>query len=63
MRLHPAVPMLVPRLCKESCEVGGYNIEKDSRVVVNVWAIGRDPTVWENPNEFDPDRFIRKTWT
>jgi 4-hydroxyphenylacetaldehyde oxime monooxygenase len=28
-----------------------------TRIFVNVWAIGRDPTIWSNPEEFDPDRF------
>lgn len=61
MRLHPVAPMLVPRLAREDCKVAGYDVAKGTQVLVNVWTIGRDPTIWENPTEFCPDRFIGKS--
>ncbi|WCJ39406.1 Cytochrome P450 superfamily protein [Euphorbia peplus] len=60
MRLHPVAPMLVPRLCREDTKIGNYDIQKGTRALVNVWTIGRDPTIWENPDEFCPERFIGK---
>ena len=60
MRLHPVAPMLVPRFSREDIKISGYDIPKDTRVLVNVWTIGRDPILWENPNEFIPERFIGK---
>ncbi|XP_061342921.1 trimethyltridecatetraene synthase-like [Gastrolobium bilobum] len=60
MRLHPVAPMLVPRLAREDCNVDGYDIPKGTQVIVNFWTIGRDPEIWENPNEFQPERFIGK---
>ncbi|KAL9459951.1 hypothetical protein AB3S75_003200 [Citrus x aurantiifolia] len=60
MRLHPAATLLVPRLARENCKLDGYDIIKNSRVIINVWAIGRDPTIWEKPDEFCPERFIGK---
>ncbi|XP_058108613.1 trimethyltridecatetraene synthase-like [Magnolia sinica] len=58
MRMHPVAPMLVPRQCREDCTLNGYDIPAGTRVLVNVWTIGRDPTIWDTPNEFQPERFI-----
>ncbi|XAR49884.1 Flavonoid 3'-monooxygenase [Bertholletia excelsa] len=60
MRLHPVAPMLVPRLSREDTKVAGYDIPKGARILVNVWTIGRDPALWDNPDDFRPERFIGK---
>ncbi|KAJ4761910.1 cytochrome P450 family 71 polypeptide [Rhynchospora pubera] len=57
LRLHPPVPLLVPRQCRETCRILDYDIPKGSTVLVNVWATGRDPKYWEDPEEFKPERF------
>ncbi|KAK7313845.1 hypothetical protein VNO77_39047 [Canavalia gladiata] len=57
-RLHPPVPLLLPRKAEIDVEIGGYIIPKDAQVLVNAWVIGRDPTKWENPNVFLPERFL-----
>lgn len=58
LRLHPPVPFLVPRTPSESCTVGGYMVPKGARVMVNTWAIQRDPDCWAEPLEFRPERFL-----
>ncbi|XP_059655805.1 probable (S)-N-methylcoclaurine 3'-hydroxylase isozyme 2 [Cornus florida] len=61
LRLHPPAPLLLPHRAPDSCKVMNYTIPKNSQVVVNVWAIGRDPMVWEEPLKFKPERFLNTT--
>uniref|UniRef100_A0A803M8S6 Cytochrome P450 n=2 Tax=Chenopodium quinoa TaxID=63459 RepID=A0A803M8S6_CHEQI len=58
LRLHPAAPLLVPRKADSDVKLCGFTVPKDTQVLVNVWAIGRDPELWENPNSFEPERFM-----
>ncbi|KAJ3675456.1 hypothetical protein LUZ60_004498 [Juncus effusus] len=58
LRLHPPAPLLVPRQCQETCRISVYDIPEGTTVLVNIWAIGRDPKYWDNPEEFIPERFI-----
>nr|GLL45061.1 ribonuclease H [Ipomoea trifida] len=62
LRLHPTLPLLVPHCPTQTCLVGGYTVPKGSRVFVNVWAIHRDPSIWEYPSEFRPERFLDSKW-
>nr|AGC74041.1 flavonoid-3',5'-hydroxylase [Strelitzia reginae] len=57
-RKHPSTPLNLPRISTQACQVNGYYIPKNTKLLVNIWAIGRDPDVWENPLEFNPDRFM-----
>lgn len=57
-RLHPPVP-LVSRKCVTECVIENYVIPENTLTFINVWAIGRDPSLWESPLEFRPDRFLK----
>ncbi|TVU36926.1 hypothetical protein EJB05_18882, partial [Eragrostis curvula] len=57
LRLHPPLPLLLPRLCAEPCKIMGYDIPPGTTVLVNTWAIGRDEKSWTDATEFRPERF------
>ncbi|CAI0469552.1 unnamed protein product [Linum tenue] len=57
-RLHPPIPLLVPRRAIRDTKFMGYDIPKDTQVFVNAWSIGRDPDQWVDPWSFKPERFL-----
>ncbi|GMP50104.1 hypothetical protein CsSME_00016853 [Camellia sinensis var. sinensis] len=58
LRLHPPIPFLVPRKAIQDTNFTGYHIPKNTKVLINTWAIGRDPECWDDPMEFKPERFL-----
>ncbi|KAL2322312.1 hypothetical protein Fmac_026691 [Flemingia macrophylla] len=57
-RKHPSTPLNLPRVSTEACEVNGFYIPANTRLSVNIWAIGRDSQVWDQPLEYKPERFL-----
>ena len=56
LRLYPGTPVLI-REASQDCTIGDYKFEKQSSVLVPVYAIHRDPTQWPEPDKFIPERF------
>ncbi|KAB5574462.1 hypothetical protein DKX38_001656 [Salix brachista] len=65
LRLYRVGPLLVPLLASADCTIGGYDVPvmavrvfpAGTTLVVNAWAIHIDPTLWEDPTSFKPQRF------
>ena len=58
LRLHIPIPLLIPRESTQYTNVFGYDITSGTRVMINAWGISRDPSLWKNPEELRPDRFL-----
>ncbi|XBI87146.1 hypothetical protein VPH35_025278 [Triticum aestivum] len=58
LRLHPAVPLIPREVAVDGVSLGGFPVPIGMGVVVNLWAIGRDPTVWPQSDKFMPERFL-----
>lgn len=58
LRLHPVVPFAA-HSAVEACSVMGYEIPVNTRVMINLWAIGKNPKSWgEDAQCFKPERFL-----
>lgn len=58
LRLHPPLPLLLPHESTQDDVVMGYDVPAGTQALINFWAIGRDPKIWEEPEEFRPERFL-----
>ncbi|BAT01038.1 Os07g0291750, partial [Oryza sativa Japonica Group] len=59
-RLHPPGTLLIPRHTMKTCTIGGYSVPSKRRIYVNVWAMWRDPNIWDNLEQFYLERFEDK---
>ncbi|XP_070190208.1 cytochrome P450 2D4-like [Littorina saxatilis] len=58
LRLGVVAPTAIPHKTLCDTSVGGYDIPKDTMVIVNQWAILHDPDKWDQPEHFRPRRFL-----
>ncbi|KAK6795068.1 hypothetical protein RDI58_008521 [Solanum bulbocastanum] len=57
-RLHPPVPLLIPRESMEEVKLLGYHIPAKTQVIINAWTIGRDLFSWDDPEDYQQDKFL-----
>ncbi|CAF2055029.1 unnamed protein product [Brassica napus] len=57
LRLHPHSPILV-RTATGGCKIGEFYIPQNTTMIINSYAVMRDPDSWEEPDEFQPERFM-----
>ncbi|XP_024992916.1 cytochrome P450 78A9-like [Cynara cardunculus var. scolymus] len=59
LRLHPPGPLLSwARLAITDTTIDGHDVGAGTMAMVNMWAISRDPEIWKDPLEFQPERFL-----
>ncbi|KAF7825838.1 cytochrome P450 82C4-like [Senna tora] len=58
LRLYPPAPHLVPHEATQDCTISGYLVPKGTIVIANAWKLHRDPSIWSQPESFEPERFI-----
>lgn len=59
LRFHPPLPVpVIVRKAIQECKIDKHIIPEGTRLFVNLWSMGRDPKVWRNPLEFQPERFV-----
>nr|QHF16161.1 cinnamic acid 4-hydroxylase [Anthoceros agrestis] len=58
LRLHMAIPLLVPHMNLHQARLGGYDIPAESKVLVNAWYLANNPALWKDPETFRPERFL-----
>ncbi|CAE6474944.1 unnamed protein product [Rhizoctonia solani] len=58
LRLYPTLSLALPHTCYQDDTYRGYNIEKGTTIIGNLWAMGRDPRHYKDPEVFNPDRYL-----
>ncbi|GMP27865.1 hypothetical protein CsSME_00003667 [Camellia sinensis var. sinensis] len=56
-RLFPTELLLLPHISSDDCIIEGYNMPRDTILLVNAWAIHGSPKVWDDPTSFKPEWF------
>ncbi|TFK92449.1 cytochrome P450 [Polyporus arcularius HHB13444] len=59
LRWHVVLPIGVPHRVVADDEYRGKLIPGGATILVNVWALSRDPAVYPDPETFDPERFLQ----
>lgn len=57
-RMYPAVPLSLPHQSTHATELLGFKLPAGTRMILNIFAIHRDPSIYESPDVFNPERFV-----
>ena len=57
LRLYPSVP-IIGRTAETTKDIDGYTVHKGETVAVLIYYLHRNPLIWDNPDDFIPERFL-----
>uniref|UniRef100_A0A3Q3J625 Uncharacterized protein n=2 Tax=Monopterus albus TaxID=43700 RepID=A0A3Q3J625_MONAL len=63
LRIRPVAPLLIPRVTLSDTSLGDFIVRKGTHVIINMWSLHHDEKEWENPELFDPGRFLNSDGT
>jgi len=58
MRVYPTAPGLANRIAVADDEICGFPVKKGTSIAVAPWLLHHHRRLWDDPNRFDPDRFL-----
>ncbi|KAE8659072.1 Ent-kaurene oxidase [Hibiscus syriacus] len=58
LRKHSPAPLVTLRYVHEDTQIGGYHIPAGSEIAINIYGCNMDKNHWDNPEEWNPERFI-----
>ncbi|CAI9281803.1 unnamed protein product [Lactuca saligna] len=58
LRVHSPVAIIPLRYVHENTELGGYHVPAGTELAVNIYGCNMEREIWENPEEWSPERFL-----
>lgn len=57
-RFRPVAPLMIPHATITPVEYKGYTIPAGTTIFINAWGIFHDPELYDDPETFNPDRYV-----
>ena len=58
LRIHPPAASISPRILSKPTKIGPHIVPENTMCSINIWQVHRHPKYWENPEQYNPERFL-----